>query len=441
MPVVWLQGSVLQTGGGGGGGFQFGTGTVNFTNNAARNTYFTANPGMLAQYDTNEFLLIHVGTAFQRRENNAWVTVTNIVKGEKGDEGDKGDKGDADEYFVLPASVAQTNANKDITLTITGVTAYTAGQEAIFHTKTGTNDTANCRLQINALGYKNLLKEDGTEFDANELEPMTQIRAIYDGTNFLSDFARRSQTHFLDTANVTMTGDAYSVTDTTIPGTGIGKPIIIGLKSEADNTGNVTLSVNASTAYPVLRSDGEQIPAGAFPNGEVAFLVFSNVGTVGWHAMNIRPPRKLKGVIVATSTIPVASYLRSDYITWEIPTGITELSTEPIPAANQPNSDVDLDDGLLLLPDDRFSTSQLGWLIEMTKGTTSVYTRLELFGYTADFTSDEGTTDGVLDFSIAFLSASLGLFPGITKSVIFFSFGAPVTTTEEYLISIYVVEN
>ena len=124
-----------------------------------------------------------------------------------------------------------------------------------------------------------MLKEDGTEFGANELEPGTQIRAIYDGTDFLSDFARRSQTHFLDPADVTMTGDAYSVTDTTIPGTGVGARVIIGLVSEADNTGNVTLSVNGSTAYPVLFSTGSQIPAGAFPNGQLAILAFSNVGT------------------------------------------------------------------------------------------------------------------------------------------------------------------
>ena len=439
MPVVWLQGSVLQTGVGGGGGFQFGTGTVNFTNNAARNTYFTANPGMLAQYDTNEFLLIHVGTAFQRRENNAWVTVTNIVKGEKGDEGDKGDKGDADEYFVLAASVAQTNANKDITLTITGVTAYAAGQEAIFHTKTGANGTANVRLQINALGYKNLLKEDGTEFEANELEPMTQIRAIYDGTNFLSDFARRSQTHFLDTADVTRTGDAYSITDATIQGTGIGKPIIIGLESEADNVGNVTISINGSTDYPVLLSDGSQIPAGSFKTGQVALCVFSTIGMVGWHAINLRPPRKLKGVLVATATMPAASYLGSDYIAWQIPAGITELSTEPIPAANLPNSDVDLAGGLLLLPNDRFSTAQLGWFIEITKGTTSVYTRLELFGYVAGFGNTVTTTDGVISFLIFFNSADF--YPGIDKISLDFGIDADVTTTEEYLVSVYVVEN
>ena len=423
-------------GGGGGTGFSLGDGTSVFANNTARNTYFTNNPGRLTQYEEDPFKLITTGSDFQRRSGTSWENVNNILKGEQGD---KGDTGDADEYFVLAASVAQTNSNKDITLTITGVTAYAAGQEAIFHTKTGTNGTANARLQINALGYKNLLKEDGTEFDANELEPMTQIRAIYDGTNFLSDFARRSQTYFLDAADVARTGDAYSVTDSTIPGTGIGKPIIIGLKSEADNTGNVTLSVNASTAYPVLRSDGEQIPAGAFPNGDVAFLVFSNVGTVGWHAMNIRPPRKLKGVLVATSTIPVGTYENGDIAEWTLASGITALTVETFTGGVFLDIPDDVPNGLVALPSDRFSNSQLGWFIEITKGTEVVHTRLELFGFTSGFGFPTDTDDGVLNFILTFLSG--GRFTGIDNITMYFNIRDDATTTEEYVISLYVTEN
>ena len=369
------------------------------------NTYATANADWLAEYDDNSAFLVSVTvsgtTTYYRRNNSAWETVTNIIQGGKGD---KGDTGDSDEYFVLPASVAQENANKDITLTIAGVTAYATGQEAIFHTKTGTNGTANCRLQINALGLKKLLKEDGTEFEANELEPNTQIRAIYDGTDFLSDFARRSQTYFLDAADVARTGDAYSVTDSTIPGTGIGKPIIIGLKSEADNTGNVTLSINASVAYPVLRSDGQQIPAGAFSNGEVAFLVFSNVGTVGWHAMNIRPPRSLKGTLVATCDMPSGTYDEDHVFPWVVESGITYVTTETLLEDSFGNNLLTTD-GALRLPltlGDR--NSQLGWYVEMVNGTTIVYERFASFGeypFERDLQRPIITTDGlILNISI-----------------------------------------
>ena len=74
-------------GSGGGGGLLFGTGTSIFADNTARDAYFTANVGQLTQYNDNEFLLIQVGTGFQRRKSNAWIIVTNIVKGKKGDEG------------------------------------------------------------------------------------------------------------------------------------------------------------------------------------------------------------------------------------------------------------------------------------------------------------------------------------------------------------------
>lgn len=71
-------------GGGSGSGLLFGTGTSIFADNAARDAYFTANPTQLTQYDDNEFLLIQVGTGFQRRRSNAWIVVTNVVRGPQG---------------------------------------------------------------------------------------------------------------------------------------------------------------------------------------------------------------------------------------------------------------------------------------------------------------------------------------------------------------------
>ena len=118
MSIVWLQGSVLQVGVGGGAGLGLGPETNQFTTVAARNTYATNNADWLAEYDANSAFLVEVTvsgtTTYYRRNGSAWEVVTNVVKGGKGD---KGDTGDADEYFVLAASVAQTNSNKDITLT------------------------------------------------------------------------------------------------------------------------------------------------------------------------------------------------------------------------------------------------------------------------------------------------------------------------------------
>ena len=357
----------LGSGGGGGGtggaGLTLGPETNEFTSIAARDNYGTANADWLAEYDANSAFLVSVTvsgtTTYYRRSGSAWETVTSIIQGGKGQ---KGDTGDADEYFVLPASVAQTNANKDVTLTITGVTAYAAGQEAIFHTKTGTNGTANCRLQINALGLKRLLKEDGTEFETNELEPDTQIRAIYDGTDFLSDFARRSQVHYLEIADVTRVGDAYSVTDTTIPGTGTATPIFVGLKSEADNVGNVTLSINGSTAYPVLLSNGNQIPAGAFPNGEVALLVFNTIGAVGWHATNIRPAENVVGQLIATATYAVGTYPNTDGGGLTFPAWVLDTNAPSTVTLESPGGNTNI--RLNLGKSKRFTDRHTGWIIQ-----------------------------------------------------------------------------
>ena len=332
--------------------------TNEFVSIAALNTYTTANADWEAKYAANSAFLVAVTvsgtTTYYRRNGSAWEAVTNIIQGEIGP---KGDTGDSDEYFVLPASVAQENANKDITLTIAGVTAYATGQEAIFHTKTGTNGTANARLQINALGLKRLLKEDGTEFGANELEPNTQIRAIYDGTDFLSDFARRSEVHLLDPADVTRAGDAYSVTDTTIQGTGIGKPIIIGLESEADNVGNVTLSVNSSTAYSVLKADGSQIPPGGFPVGEVVLLVFNTVGTVGWHATNLRPSPDIAGQLIATATYTVGTWYPNESAQANWPTWVLDANA---PTGVSVDSNIQLSLGV----PKRYVDHQIGWFFQ-----------------------------------------------------------------------------
>ena len=431
---------------GGGGGFGLGPETNQFTSVSARNTYATANPTWLAEYDANPAFLVEVtvsGTSTRyRRNGSAWETVTNVIKGGKGD---KGDAGDADEYFVLPASVAQTNSNKDVTLTIAGVTAYATGQEVIFHTKTGTNDTANARLQINALGFKKLLKEDGTEFEANELEPATQIRAIYDGTNFLSDFSRRSQIHYLDIADVARTGDAYSVTDTTIQGTGIGKPIIIALESEADNVGNVTLSVNTSTDYPVLLSDGTQMPAGAFAEGEVALCVFTTVGMVGWHAMNLRPVRSLKGKLVATCDITAGTHDESVAFPWAIESGITYLTTETLPADYFEN--LETDNAILRLPvtiGDR--GSQLGWFLEIVNGTTVVYERFSAFGeypFQRDLERTVTTSDD-LEICINILGPNaIGIAYPLALVTFFGVFGGSetVASTDDYQVRLYLSEN
>ena len=113
--AVILNGKI-QGGTGTGAGFTLGPETNQFTGaneaaaETARDTYETANPTWLADYDAEPSFLIELtyGTtvAYQRRTGSAWQDVTNLIKGEEGNKGDKGDTGDADLQIgnAFPAS-------------------------------------------------------------------------------------------------------------------------------------------------------------------------------------------------------------------------------------------------------------------------------------------------------------------------------------------------
>ena len=327
---------------------------------------------------------MRIGTTtirYYRRDNDSWQNVSNIIGVPASATDIETAVDDAIAliptipHYVDAADLEQTNSNKDITATITDVTAYSAGTTLIFEVE-GTNDTANVRLRINSLAYKKLLKSDGTEFLAQELEINTEIIAFYNGTEFKSNVARRSQVHFLDATEVTRVGDAYSITDTTIQGTGIGSPIIVAFKAEVDNVGDVTLSLNNSLGYAVLLSDGSQIPAGALKEGYSILLVFGNVGTVGWRAVNIMPARSLKGKLMATLSIPAGDYT-GDYGYWggwTLESGVTEVTL-----ADRPGTPP-ITDALVVFPNTRSSTSQLGWYFEVVNGTMILFDSFKNFG-------------------------------------------------------------
>ena len=69
----------------------------------------------------------------------------------------------------------------------------------------------------------------------------------------------------------------------------------------------------------------------------------------------------------------------------------------------------DVPNGLLVLPNDRFSGSQLGWFLEITKGSTPVYTRMELFGFARGSATVVSTSDDVLSFTNAFSPSDIGI--------------------------------
>lgn len=58
-----------------------------FPNTGSRDVYFSNNPSELARLDSNEFLIVKVGSmtiTYYNRQSNAWVEVTSLVQGEQG---------------------------------------------------------------------------------------------------------------------------------------------------------------------------------------------------------------------------------------------------------------------------------------------------------------------------------------------------------------------
>ena len=100
--------------GGGGGGLTLGPPTNTFTAatqaaaETARDTYATANPLWLAQYDAEATFTIVISwpatptnTLYQSRRSSAWADVTGLVRGQRGITGTAGSDGAAGPLALL----------------------------------------------------------------------------------------------------------------------------------------------------------------------------------------------------------------------------------------------------------------------------------------------------------------------------------------------------
>ena len=111
------------TGTGGGGGLTLGPPTNSFNGatkaaaETARDTYATANPSWLAQYDAETTFTIQLSwpvtptsTAYQARRASAWADVTPIIRGQQGLKGDEGDQARFPVFGYINATTAPTTA-------------------------------------------------------------------------------------------------------------------------------------------------------------------------------------------------------------------------------------------------------------------------------------------------------------------------------------------
>ena len=290
--------------------------------------------------------------------------------------------------FVPDADVAHTN--NEITLTISGITAYRVGMQVIFEVK-GLATPANVRIQINGLNFKSLLKFDGSEFMISELRQGIQIIATYNGTHFVSNFKEEPHFHYVRPANVGVSNNAYTITDNDIVGFGVTPPSMIGFEAKEDNTGDVTLSVNGSNALPVRLSNGAEIPAGELQDDQFILVVYAG----GWNAINLHPTRSLKGRLLATCNIPVGTHTEDTIFPWSVESGVTYVTADTLPA-NLVGSNVATPNGVLEVPLTRGDRlSQLGWYLEILDGSTVIYERFYQFNnYVRHIETAITATDG-----------------------------------------------
>ena len=274
--------------------------------------------------------------------------------------------------FVPDADVAHTN--NEITLTISGITAYRVGMQVIFEVK-GLATPANVRIQINALNFKSLLKFDGSDFMISELRQGIQIIATYNGTHFVSNFKEEPHFHYVRPANVGVSNNVYTITDNDIVGFGVSPRSMIGFEAKETNTGDVTLSINGSNALPLRLSNGAEIPAGELQDDQFILVVYAG----GWNAINLHPTRSLKGRLLATCNIPVGTHTEDTVFAWAVESGVTYVTADTLPA-NLVGSNVATPNGVLEVPLTRGDRlSQLGWYLEIADGSTIIYERFYQF--------------------------------------------------------------
>ena len=355
-------------------------------------------------------------------------------------------------YYVDPDDVAQDSTNASIILTIKKgrthlVSEYEEGLQVVFKTEQLNGNNGNITIAIRdtdttTLEVKQLRARDGQQFGIGELDANIMITGTYDGTHFISDFSRPRQFRYIEPTVISVGagGNAYAITDTSIPPIDSAS-LVLGIKAKANNTGNVTLSVNSSLAFPVFLSNGAQIPAGALEEGEFIFCILTNVGGIGFRATNLHPARSLKGQLLATLEIPAGTYTSSGGLLtgWVLEAGVTEIEIIDFPGGGFYGAMVT--DGMIAFPLEQFSESQLGWFIEVDNGTIPVFTELKLFGYSSSSFALEivGTDDPAVQFTMRWPAANT--FTGVDRIGLTLNPFSSFTLATPYTFNLYVTEN
>ena len=356
-------------------------------------------------------------------------------------------------YHFIPAShFSQDAQSAAISVSIDGRPSptYREGLQLVFETEVMNINNANITLKVNNLEPQKLLTRDGEEFGIGALDRGVMLTASYNGTDFRADFNPRPQFRYILPSALTLTGNHYSIADTSIPPVS-AEPTLFGIKAEGTNTGDVTLSVNGPSKYPVFLSNGDQIPSGELKDGDFIFLIFRTTGGVGeFRAINLHPSRGLKRLPVLIATMPVPSgvyaryasptYANSFLSPWTIAMGITGFTLMDIPISAFYGVKAIVTNGALITPALRITDSQTGWLFELHNGSTKVGE--VIFSFSGQLSTPTLRASDNTDIGLLVWNVPEALIPNLPSTTFAFSPSKAFTVdaNDDYKIKLYIQE-
>jgi len=181
-----------------------------------------------------------------------------------------------DPRYFSPAEVAESSDVYTITAS-PALTSYRTGQVISFAAEATNGGAITCN--INSLGSKKLLRDDGMDFAAGDIADGDTIVGVYDGTDFRTTSGAPPVTtvpeynrYFLP-AEVAESSDVYTITGNPAVAAYF-KSMVISFAAEAANGGAITCNINSLGSKKILRNDGADFAAGDIASGDIISAMY-----------------------------------------------------------------------------------------------------------------------------------------------------------------------
>lgn len=184
-----------------------------------------------------------------------------------------------DRAVLMHDYAVSSTGNDSYAITLTpAVSAYTLGDIYIF--KADVANTGAATLNVNALGAKTILHNDGSTLVDNDFSAGSIVMVGYDGANMrlLGGVASSASSFAIQNSSYTFgssaTGnDSYAITVSPTPAAYVlGQ--MFSFKADVGNTGAATLNVNALGAKTIKRSQNVDLETGDILANQVVLVQY-----------------------------------------------------------------------------------------------------------------------------------------------------------------------